>query len=55
MYKYPYVDDPEPKEKPEDLEDKIIRKGGRIFNTVITVVGVAMLILFVYGVITRYL
>lgn len=54
MYKYPYVDDPEPKEKPEDLEDKIIRKGRKIFNTVITVVGITMLILFVYGIVIRY-
>lgn len=25
MYKYPYVDDPEPQKKPETGEDKIIR------------------------------
>lgn len=51
--KYQFVDDPEPQARPEDLEDKIIRHGGRIFNTVISVVGGAMLILFIYGIILR--
>ncbi len=51
--KYQFVDDPEPKARPEDLEDKIIRHGSRIFNIIITVLGGAMLILFVYGIILR--
>lgn len=55
MYKYPYVDDPEPKERLEDLEDKIIRTGSRIFNIIITVAGICMLILFIYGLVIRYL
>lgn len=53
MFKFPYVDDPEPKDRPEDLEDKIIRKGGKIFDIVIAAAGAALLILFVYGVILR--
>lgn len=53
MYKYPYVDDPEPKARPEDTEDKIIRHGRRIFNIILTVAGSAFLILFIYGVILR--
>lgn len=51
--KYQFIDDPEPKARPEDTEDKIIRHGTRIFNIVLTVVGIAMLIMFIYGVILR--
>ena len=51
--KYQFIDDPEPKERPEDFEDKLIRKGSKIFNIVITVAGSAMLILFIAGIIMR--
>lgn len=51
--KYIFVDDPEPQNRPEDTEDKIIRHGRRIFNIVLTVVGAAMLIMLVCGIVLR--
>ena len=53
MYKYPYTDDPEPKARPEDLEDKIIRHGGRVINVLLGAAGAVILFLLIYGIIAR--
>ena len=55
MYRYPYVDDPEPKDRPETGEERFIRRGKKVFDWVIGVAGVIFVILFVYGIILRHL
>ena len=52
--KYYFVDDPEPKIRFEDAEDRFIRKASKVFNIVITVAFCAMAVLFICGLIIRY-
>ncbi len=51
--KYPYIDDPEPKELPETGEEKFIRVSGKIFNITVSIVAVIMAIMAVCGLVIR--
>lgn len=53
MYKYPYTDDPEPKERPEDREDRIIRRGKKILGWLLWIAVAFFAVLFVWGAVTR--
>ena len=51
--KYPYIDDPEPKEPPETREDRFIKKFSKIFNIVITLAAITFAILAICGIVMR--
>ncbi len=53
--KYPYIDDPEPKELPETKEDKFIRVSGKVFNITVTIIAIAFAVMAVCGIIIRHI
>ncbi len=51
--KYPYIDDPEPMERPETGEDKFIRVSKKIFNITVSIVAIIMAIMAICGIVIR--
>lgn len=53
--KYPYIDDPEPKEPLETREDRFIKRFSKIFNIIITVTAILFAVLAICGIVNRSL
>jgi len=51
--KYPYIDDPEPKEPPETAEDRFIKRFGKAFNIIITIAAITFAVLAICGIVIR--